>query len=121
MKGKKTRYTFVLEFLGGTYVRQGCGLSPEVALRAWLRLASEEDFEWERHRLELLLALQDRVAIPVEGCHNVWCLSGLAGEYLYLIHIIGTESGSSAGKLVAEAQLERMGVDAKLKGWRNRR
>lgn len=121
MRGKNRRYTFVLEFLGGTYVRQACGISPELALRTWLRVASEEDFEWERHRLELLRALGDKAAVPVEGCHNVWCLSGLAGEYLYLIHIIGTDSGSGAGKLVAEAQLERIGSDPKLRGWRNRR
>jgi len=118
MRGKKRRYTFVLEFLGGTYVRQASGDSPELALRAWLRVASQEEFEWERHRLELLRELGNKVAVPVEGCQNVWCLSGLAGDYLYLIHIIGTESGSGAGKTVAEAQLERMGVDAKFRGWK---
>jgi len=121
MRGKKTRYTFVLEFLGGTYVRQGCGVSPELALRAWLRLASEEDFEWECHRLELLRAVGDKDAVPVEDCQNVWCLSGLAGDYLYLIHIIGTESGSATGRMIAEAQMERMGSDSKLRGARDRR
>ncbi len=118
MRGKKRRYTFVLEFLGGTYVRQGCGESPELALRAWLRLASAEDFEWELHRLDLLRALGNNVAVPVEGCQNVWCLSGLAGDYLYLIHIVGTESGSAAGRTVAEAQMERIGSDRKFRGWR---
>jgi hypothetical protein len=118
MRSRKRRYTFVLEFLGGTYVRQACGESPEQALRGWLRVASDEDFEWELHRLELLCALGNRVAVPVEGCQNVWCLSGLAGDYLYLIHIIGTDSGSSAGKTVAEAQMERLGSAPKYKGWR---
>ena len=117
-RGKRKRYTFVLEFLGGTYVRQACGDSPELALRGWLRAASQEDFEWERHRLELLRALGSNVAVPVEGCQNVWCLSGIAGEYLFLIHIIGTESGSGAGRAVAEAQMERMGADPKFRGWR---
>jgi len=121
MRGRKTRYTFVLEFLGGTYVRQACGLSPELALCAWLRLASEEDFEWECHRVELLRALGDKAAVPVEGCQNVWCLSGLAGDHLYLIHIIGTESGSGAGKVIAEAQMERISSNAQLKSWRSRR
>jgi hypothetical protein len=108
MRGKNTRYTFVLEFLGGTYVHQACGESPELALRAWLRLASEEDFEWAAHRAGLLGALLDQAAVPIEGCQNVWCMSGLAADYLFLIHIIGTDSGSPAGQSVAEA---RMGAD----------
>ncbi|MGA3126145.1 MAG: hypothetical protein ABSD13_05480 [Candidatus Korobacteraceae bacterium] len=113
MRGKKKRYTFVLEFLGGTYVRQASGESPELALRAWLRAASEEDFEWASQREQLLRALGDEAAVPIEGCQNVWCASGVAGDHLFLIHIIGTESGSDEGKQVAEAQMERMGADPK--------
>jgi hypothetical protein len=105
MRGKETRYTFVIEFLGGTYVRQSCGESPELALRAWLRLAGEDEFEWAAYRVELLRALLDQGAVPIEGCRNVWCMSGVAADYLFLIHIIGSESGSSAGKSVAEAQI----------------
>jgi hypothetical protein len=105
MRGKFTRYTFVIEFLGGTYVHQASGESPELALRAWLRSASEEEFEWAAHRVDLLRALLDQNAVPIEGCHNVWCMSGLAADYLFLIHIIGSDSAPSAGKSVAEAQI----------------
>jgi hypothetical protein len=108
MRGKSTRYTFVIEFLGGTYVRQACGESPELALRAWLRLAGSEELEWSAHRIELLRALLDQSAVPIEGCQNVWCMSGLAADHLFLIHIIGTESGASTGQSLAEAQ---MGAD----------
>src|SRR5208282_5868041 len=108
MRGKSTRYTFVVEFLGGTYVHQASGESPELALRAWLRLASSEHFEWTAYRVELLRALLDQAAVPIEGCQNVWCMSGVAADHLFLIHIIGTDSGSAAGKSVAEAQ---MGAD----------
>jgi hypothetical protein len=117
MRGKKTRYTFVIEFLGGTYVHQAYGESPELALRAWLHIASEEDFEWATHRVELLKTLTDEAAIPIEGCQNVWCMSGLAGDHLFLIHIIGTESGAAEGKSVAEAQLEQFTADPKRWGW----
>ena len=113
MRGRKTRYTFVIEFLGGTYVHQPSGESPELALRAWLRLATDEDFEWATHRAELLHAIAEEAAVPIDGCQNVWCMSGLAGDHLFLIHIIGTESGSSAGKSVAEAQMESIGADPK--------
>jgi hypothetical protein len=108
MRGKSARYTFVIEFLGGTYVRQASGESPELALCAWLRQASEEDFEWAMHRVELLDALCYQSAVPIEGCRNVWCMSGIAGDHLFLIHIIGAESGSSGGTSIAEAQLEQM-------------
>jgi hypothetical protein len=108
MRGKNTRYTFVIEFLGGTYVHQACGESPELALRAWLRLAGEEEFEWAVHRVELLRALLDQSAVPIEGCQSVWCMSGLAADHLFLIHIIGSDIGASAGKSVAEAH---MGAD----------
>ena len=113
MRGRKSRYTFVLEFLGGTYVRQATGESPEAALRAWLRLAGEEEFEWASHRAELLRAVCDEVPVPIEGCQNVWCISGVAGEYLFLIHIVATDSGSTGGKTVAEEQLEQIGADPK--------
>jgi|GEM_PF-1240907 hypothetical protein len=120
MRGRKARYTFVIEILGGTYVHQASGESPELALRAWLRQATDEDFEWATHRVELMHALEDEVAAPVDGCRNVWCLSGLAADHLFLIHIISTESGPSAGNAIAEAQLERIGADPKLWGWSDR-
>jgi hypothetical protein len=104
MRGRHTSYTFVIEFLGGTYVHQASGESPELALRAWLRLASAEDFEWAVHRVELMRAIVDQAAVPIQGCRNVWCMSGVAGDHLFLIHIIGTDSGSVAGKSLAEAQ-----------------
>jgi len=116
MKNRNTRYTFVIDYRGGTYVRQACGPSPELALQAWLRGACNEEFESVTHRVELMRALNDQVAAPVEGCQNVWCMSGFAGNCLYLIHIIGTESGSG-GKRVAEAQLEHMGTEPKQRGW----
>jgi hypothetical protein len=110
-------YTFVIEFLGGTYVRQGSGESPELALRTWLRLAGEAELEWAQYRKELLRALSEQTAVPIEGCHNVWCMSGLAGEHLFLIHIIGTDAGAAAGKTLALAQ--RIGGDTGTYGRRN--
>jgi hypothetical protein len=110
MRGRHTSYTFVIEFLGGTYVHQARGESPELALRSWLRLASSEEFEWGAYRVELMRALLDQSAVPIEGCHNVWCMSGMAGDHLFLIHIIGTDSGS-AGNQLAESQ--QMAADSR--------
>lgn len=117
MRGRKTRYTFVIEFLGGTYVHQASGESPELALCTWLRRAGDGDFEWSPHRLELLGALTDEAAVPIDGCQSVWCMSGLAGDHLFLIHIVGTESGSGEGNKVVEAQMEQVGVDSKRWRW----
>ena len=102
MRGKNTRYTFVIEFLGGTYVHQSLGESPELALRAWLHIASEEEFEWGIHRLELLRQVANQAAVPIEGLQNVWCISGMAADHLFLIHIIGTENDSAGGKGLAD-------------------
>ena len=120
MVGKKTRYTFVIEFRGGTYVHQAYGESPGLALRRWLCLASEEVFEFASHRVELLRAIGETAAVPIDGCQNVWCLSGLAGDHIFLIHIIGSEGGSAAGKSLAQAQMEQMGVDPKRWGQKER-
>jgi len=42
--------------------------------------------------------------VPVEGCQNVWCMSGLAADHLFLIHIIGNESAAGGKPLAAEAR-----------------
>jgi len=120
MRGKKTRYTFVIEFLGGTYVHQASGESPELALCTWLRAAGDEEFEWASYRVELLRQLENTQAVPVEGCQSVWCVSGLASDYLFLIHIVATQDGSSSGQSVAEAQLEQIGADPKRWRWGDR-
>lgn len=109
MKRKCGSYTFVIEFLGGTYVHQGSGESPELALRSWLRFANDREGEWAEYRIELLRALIDQTAVPIEGCRNVWCMSGVAGDHLFLIHIIGTDLGTAVGKNLAESQ--RVGID----------
>jgi hypothetical protein len=104
MRAKNNRYTFVIEFLGGTYVHQARGETPELALRGWLRLASVDELEWAGYRSDLMRALLDQTAVPVDGCHNVWCMSGLAAEHLFLIHIIGNEAGAAGKNLAAESR-----------------
>ena len=104
MRGRNSRYTFVIEFLGGTYVHQARGESPDMALRGWLRAASAEELEWAGYRAELMRALLNHSAAPIEGCQNVWCMSGVAAEHLFLIHIIGNEGGSAGGRGLADEQ-----------------
>lgn len=107
MKGKNSRYTFVFEFLGGTYVRQTRGDSPELALRSWLRLECEEDEDeqpaWAAYRTELMRVVLNQRAVPIEGCQNVWCMSGEAAEHLFLIHIVGSDGEAATGRSSAEA------------------
>jgi hypothetical protein len=110
MRGRYTSYTFVIEFLGGTYVHQARGQSPEQALRSWLRIVCSEEFEWGAHIVELMRALLDQSAVPIEGCHNVWCMSGMAGDHLFLIHIVGTDSASEGNQL---AESQQMAADSR--------
>jgi hypothetical protein len=119
MKRKRRRYTFMMEYLGGTYVRQGFGESPDQALAAWLRSAVDGEFEWSDERDLLLEQLAEHSAVAVEGCEGVWCVCGAIRDELFLIHIVESGSGSGEGKAVAEAELGAS--EARQWGWGDRR
>ena len=121
MRGKYRRYTFVMEILGGTYVGQGTGASPELALCGWLRGAAEDEFEWAERKEELLDNISGRSASPVEGCENVWCVCGSLRDHLFLIHIVGMEGGAGRDAFVAEEAHEHTGSEARRWGWGDRR
>jgi hypothetical protein len=59
----------------------------------WLDSASEERLkEWDLKKDQLAEAFSDDKPTPLDGCVNAWCLSGIAGNELALIHIIKTVS-----------------------------
>jgi hypothetical protein len=59
------RFTLILEFGGGTYIRQVKAASPETALR---KLAAGTD-----DRRSLFRVLADEKAVAIEGIANCWC------------------------------------------------
>lgn len=84
-------YTIILEFRGGTYISQVRSENVSSALSQWIwQLKNEDLAAWKLDR-EALKDIQG-TAIPVAltGCLNVWCLSGIAGEWQVLINVIKT-------------------------------
>jgi hypothetical protein len=85
-------YTVVLNYKGGTYIGQTSGDSATAALSQWVsRIRNEELAEWGITRDELSKIVRSDEAVPLNGCLNVWCLSGTTSGGLALINLIATE------------------------------
>jgi len=72
----------ILEFDGGTYIRQVKAASPKTALR---KLAAGAD-----HKKDLLLALVDEGPVAIQGISNCWCSSATHRGKLALVNIVKT-------------------------------
>jgi hypothetical protein len=75
-------FTVILEFAGGTYIRQLKAASPQVALK---KIATGN-----HGKAELFRALSKDKPIAIEGIENCWCCSALYREKLALVNIIKT-------------------------------
>jgi hypothetical protein len=85
-------YTVVLDYKGGTYIGQAPGDSTTAALSHWVsRIRDEELAEWGITRDELSKIARSDEAVPLNGCLNVWCLSGSTNDGLVLINVIATD------------------------------
>ncbi len=85
-------YTVVLDHKGGTYIGQASGDSVTAALSQWLsRIRDEELAKWGITRDELSKIARSDEAAPLNGCLNVWCLSGSTKGGLVLINVIATD------------------------------
>lgn len=76
------KFTLVLEFRGGTYIRQVRARSPRAALKT---LSSGSD---RGHRV--FKALLDEKTVAIEGISNVWCSSASFQGRLALVNIVKT-------------------------------
>ena len=67
-------FTIILDFKGGTYVRQVSRPTPQNALIAWAQELSDSDTEamgLDRAELVGVVGEEDRL-VPVERCSSVW-------------------------------------------------
>jgi hypothetical protein len=93
MKPEKL-YTVVLDYAGGTYIAQVQASSPAAAFPQWVLKIKDEDLaEWGISRKELAEVVRTGEIVPIDGCLNVWCVSGSVRQELALINVIAT-SGS---------------------------
>jgi hypothetical protein len=76
------KFTMILEFAGGTYIRQVKAASPQIALK---KIASGN-----HGKAKLFRALSKDRPIAIEGIENCWCCSTLYREKLALVNIVKT-------------------------------
>ncbi|HXL81011.1 MAG TPA: hypothetical protein VN951_09060 [Pyrinomonadaceae bacterium] len=90
-------YTFVLNYYGGTYVRQIRASSPSVAPKVWAKKLKPKDIVGlgpKSHR-QLIKDMtdpqdQDNGPTKVSGMKNTWCCTTILRNTLVLIHFVQT-------------------------------
>jgi len=96
-KGKL--YTIILDYKGGTYIAQVRADSPVEALPRWLsRIKDNELADWGTTRGELTNIMRSEGVVPLDGCVNVWCISGSGRRGLVLINVIATDEFAGASR-----------------------
>ena len=85
-------YTVVLDYKGGTYIGQAVGPSPKSAILLWITGLSDHNLSaWKISRDDLNKIVLSDDALPLNGCKNVWCITGSVKNDLVLINAIATE------------------------------
>jgi len=91
------RYTFVLEFEGGTYISQTSAANVDAAFNTWCEETQRKNF-FAHRTTRFLKAMQkqtpaSKIAL-VSGVDGVWCLSCIFAGNLVLMHIALTQPTS---------------------------
>jgi hypothetical protein len=82
-------FTIILDYRGGTYIRQARGRSPKKAL-----LQSIQDFEVisSTTKTQIASEIANENIVEVAGTRGVWCTSVTLRGKLGLFHIVATAS-----------------------------
>jgi len=96
---KAKRFTFVLDYRGGTYISQVESDSAKGALRSWLDVVDlDEVFGLtSRGRDRFRESLLAHALVPVDRVRNVWCVSGRVRGALAIVHVIQTVARKTGG------------------------
>jgi hypothetical protein len=84
------KFTFILEFRGGTYISQVYGNDLDQAKVAWLKDLSISKVKYlgKKSLEELSSIVMDDRFILLRGMDNVWCSSGSLKAGFYLVNVI---------------------------------
>jgi hypothetical protein len=87
-------YTFIMEFMGGTYISQIKEKSLNRACRKWARTLNVREIKGlgpKSHAL-LIQEMKDKInqPVPLNSTQNVWCTSALMMRRWALINIVKT-------------------------------
>ena len=69
-------YTFIMEYLGGTYISQVKAKDEFNAMQIWLKALKVKEIKgFTKYQYQKLLKedFEDEKPILIEGCKNVWC------------------------------------------------
>lgn len=85
-----TKYTFVFEFRGGTYLSQTIAGSVMDAIKMWAIEIDSSQIELMGHseKSELISLSESIELVIVKTLDKVWCISGLLCEVFFIAHII---------------------------------
>ncbi len=87
-------YTFIMEFMGGTYISQINEKSLNRACRKWARTLKVKEIKGLGPKCQTLLIqeMKDKINQPValNDVQNVWCTSALMKGRWALINIVKT-------------------------------
>lgn len=88
-------YTFIMEYRGGTYIRQLRAATPRAAARAWAkRLDHGVVYGFGKAGKEQLVrAMHDGIydPVPITGVKHTWCCSTLVRHHSMGINFVQTE------------------------------
>jgi hypothetical protein len=88
---KENLYTIVLEFSGGTYIRQLRESDANSEVATWAKgITPDEAATWGLDHGQLVTAIAQDKAVPVEDCEGVWCIGVNVSDRLALINVIHT-------------------------------
>ena len=87
-------FTIVSDFKGGTYLDQVKARGPNQAYKKWcLKIDSQAIIDLgAKGKKDLINRMIEERPVYLDGLKNVWCCTGMARDFLALVHIVQTES-----------------------------
>lgn len=84
------KYTFILDFRGGTYISQVESKNIATALNSWARVLDTRSIKYwgQSAKAELINLLEYEEAKPLTGMDNVWCFSGILRVGFFIVNIV---------------------------------
>jgi hypothetical protein len=86
---EESLFTFLVEYKGGTYVKQLSAPSVSSALNVWRTKGLEEVAELSDTSLAHFAGLRSDF-VQLDGSINVWCLTASIDDAFFLMNIVAT-------------------------------
>lgn len=89
---KNRKFSFIMEFDGGTYISQIDEISPEVAMKSWAKSLDVANINGMNQNMkeEIIAGLDDEEPVGLEGLTKIWCFTIIPEGHFGLIHFVET-------------------------------